>query len=86
MAIVNTVHTLATTRTLLVSGRGRDTVSVVLSEASADIYVGGTTVTTANGTKLSTTDRLSIDLGPGDDLYAIATADTPTVKSLATRQ
>lgn len=87
MPISNTVVTLnAVTPTLLASGRGMDTTSVLLTDASATIFVGGASVTAANGASVASTDKPSFDLGAADDLYGIASAATPTVRVLRTRQ
>lgn len=88
MPVINTVVTLnAVSPTLLATGRGMDTVSVVVSEASANVFLGGEAVTAVTGTQLSaTTDRFSADLGPGDLLFGIASAGTPTVKTMVLRQ
>lgn len=71
-------------QTLLETGSGEGKI-VLLRDASADIYLGGDGVTTAQGFKLATTDVLSITLLPGDSLYAIATSGTPTVRVMTTR-
>ncbi len=59
---------------------------VCLSSASAAIYIGGSTVNATDGYPLdSTSAPLTLVLGPGDDLYAIAGSGTPTVRVLVTR-
>jgi hypothetical protein len=84
--ITSTVHTLSTSAEKIVDAvqaTATSKIRVVLSEPSADIHVGGVGVTTALGTKVvATTGTLTLDLGPGDDLYAIAASGTPTVRVL----
>jgi hypothetical protein len=59
---------------------------VHLSTASADIYLGGSTVDSTDGYPMGTaTTPLVILLQPGDDLYAIAGSGTPTVRVMVTR-
>lgn len=89
MPIANTVVTLnAATPTLLATGKGSmDNVTAVVSDASAAVFLGGPNVTAANGTQLAVApDRFVIDLPAVEALYAIASAATPTVRVLVTRQ
>jgi len=42
------------------------------STGDATVYIGGdNTVTSTNGTVLVAEERISIDLGPGDEIFAI---------------
>lgn len=85
MSVSSRVETLSTTAELLESGVAEGKV-ILLRDASADIYLGGSAVTgAANGFKLATTDVLSLTLLQGDELYAVAAAGTPTVAILVTR-
>lgn len=84
MSVVSKSVTLSVAATLLEPGVAEGKV-VLLRDASADVYIGGSDVTTANGFKVATTDVLSITLYPGDDLYCIASAATPSIRVLATR-
>lgn len=85
MSVNSRVETLSTTAELIAAGVPEGKV-VMMRDASADIYLGGAGVTGAsNGFKLATTDVLSITLMQGDDLYAVATAATPTVAVMITR-
>lgn len=53
------------------------------STNSANIYIGGTDqVGTATGTLLTPEERISIDLGPGDEVYAISDTDGINVRVL----
>ena len=89
MAIQARTETLSTAAELICAGGSvQDPVTVVLSTASDDtITIGGSDVTAVLGFPfLSTNSPLVLVLGPGDDLYAIASAGTPTVRVLETRQ
>lgn len=89
MTIRTATHTLSTTPKLVATGRNSnvvdDTIAIV-SAPSAEIYIGGPDVTAANGTPVViTTGQVRVDLGPDDELWAIASAATPTVRVLTTR-
>ena len=84
MSITAREEALSVTAELIETGVPEGKI-VLLRDASADIYLGGADVTTAQGFKLATTDILSITLLQGDSLYAIATSGTPTVRVLVTR-
>lgn len=87
MPISSSEVTVATTATLIASGRDfRDPVTVALKGPSATIFLGGANVTPANGLPIGTTDSFSVDLGPGDTLFAIASGSPATVRTLITRQ
>jgi hypothetical protein len=83
MAITNSVHTLSTPRKLIANGRdlsASDHGFVTVSAASAAILIGGDNLTVANGFPVAaTTGIATFELGPGDNLFAIATTGTPTV-------
>lgn len=50
-----------------------DTLPVTLrNDSGSTIYLGGASVTTANGLALPTASVLSLDLGPSDVLYAVS--------------
>lgn len=89
MPIVASIQTLSTAATKFVTAPGTlaDKVTVILKNPSATIFIGGSaSLTAANGLPLAATDSISLDLGPGDDLWMIASAATPTVAMLLTRQ
>ena len=86
MAIRDDKFTLSTTPEIISKGGGGNNKRTVLIKgASAAIYLGGPTVTAADGFPMSTTDVFSLELGSGDDLWAVAGAGTPTVNVLATQ-
>lgn len=88
MAVVSQQKTLSTTASIIAAAGSSmaDKVTCVVKKPSALIYIGGSDVTTTNGMPVDTTDAIALDLGPGDILYAIASAATPTVQVLLTRQ
>jgi hypothetical protein len=77
----------AVTPTLLTVGghSANDPRTVIISDASALIYLGGSGVTSSNGSSFTTVDKLVLDLFCQDDLYAIASTGTPTVRVFRTR-
>jgi len=85
MAIRDDKFTLSTTPELISKGGGGNNKKTILIKApSAVIYLGGPTVNAADGFPMATTDVFSLELGSGDDLWAVASAGTPTVNVLAT--
>lgn len=84
MSITARVATLSTTPQLLESGTG-DGKTVVLRSPSATIFLGPIDVTAATGLPLNIADILSLVLTAGDDLYAVASAATPTVNLMVLR-
>ena len=81
-------ETLSTTAELLVTSAGATAnlpKTVVLTGGSAaDIYIGGSDVSAAEGYPIGA-GTLTILLGPGDDLWAVAGSGTPTINVLVTR-
>jgi len=85
MALKDDKFTLSTTAELIASGgSAQNPKTVLIRSPSATIFVGGPTVTAADGFPVGVNDTLSLDLRSGDDLYAIASAGTPTVNVLIT--
>jgi hypothetical protein len=77
--------TLSTTPSTIATGVAEGK-TVILRDASADIFLGGSSaVTSLTGLRLATTDVLSVTLYQGDVLFAVASTGTPTVRVLATR-
>ena len=88
MPILSRLVTVTTNATLVATNRlgvARDDKAVLFSEPSADIFVGGPGVTAAAGTRVAVGSTLNIDLGAGDEVFAIASSGTPTVRVLTTR-
>ena len=85
--ITANIETLSTTAELLVSASGIGGIprTVVLTGGTAeDIYIGGADVDDTDGYPVAAT-TLTLLLGPGDDLYAVAGSGTPTINILVTR-
>jgi hypothetical protein len=88
MSISSQVITLSTSPTLIATSSGTsltDPNTAVVNSASTTIFVGGSGVDTTDGTPIHVNGSLAIDLYPGDELYAVASAGTPTVKVLTNR-
>lgn len=86
MAIKDDKFTLSTTAELIASGgAGADKKTVMIRAASATVYLGGASVTSDDGFPLNENETISLELGPQDDLYAIAASGTPTINVLVTR-
>jgi hypothetical protein len=54
----------------------------VLIESSADLYIGGSNVTTANGFLVTADTPVSFELFAGDRLYGVVATGTATVSVL----
>jgi hypothetical protein len=70
--------TVTTSATLLVTANRADQM-VYLHSGSGTIYLGNSNVTTSTGYRMDNGDKLSMQLGDNEALYAIAAAGTPTV-------
>lgn len=64
-----------------------DRIPIVVQNVGTDeVYLGGLGVTPTIGVSIIATEKLSIDLGPGDKLYGICAAgETATVRVLKAR-
>ena len=70
--------TVGTTPTLLVSSTGFDQ-TVWLHNSGGALYIGDSNVTTANGFKLDTGDKMELPVGDNEGLYGIVAIATNTV-------
>jgi hypothetical protein len=89
MSIDHASVTVADTATSLLGdvedSQGNHQRSILLSEPSATIYVGGPGVTDEDyGYKLESGGELPIDLFSGDVLYGVVASGTATVRVLHT--
>lgn len=85
MAMV-TGQTSVGTATVLVAGPygAASTVHLHLHDNTENVYLGPAGVTTSTGLRLQKQAHVDLDLGQGDGLYAVATADGPyTISWLA---
>ena len=69
---------VGTTVTLLVASTGFDQ-TVWLHNSGGATYIGGSNVTTANGYKLDTDDKMELLVGDNEGLYGIVASGTNTV-------
>ena len=78
----STVVTVTTTAAIAVDANIADQ-TVNLHSSSGTLYIGGSDLTTANGYKLDSGDKLTILVGGSEALYAITTAGTATLYVLS---
>lgn len=79
MGVKHNVITVGTTAVLINSPEpsGANKAQSVMVSAATDVFLGGADVTTTDyGFKVTADVPLAADLGAGDNLYAIAGADT----------
>ena len=70
--------TVTTTATLLVAASTFDQ-TVWLHNSGGALYIGASNVTTANGFKLDTDDKMELPVGDNEPLYGIVASGTNTV-------
>jgi len=69
---------VGTTATLLVAANFMDQ-TVWLHNSGGALYIGASNVTTANGYKLDTGDKMELPVGDNEGLYGIVASGTNTV-------
>jgi len=69
---------VGTTATLLVAANIMDQ-TVWVHNSGGALYIGGSNVTTANGYKLDTGDKIQLPVGDNEGLYGIVASGTNTV-------
>ena len=69
---------VTTTATLLVAANTMDQ-TVWIHNSGGVTYIGGSNVTTANGYKLDTDDKMELLVGDNEALYGIVASGTNTV-------
>lgn len=84
MSLTAAAVTLGTTPVALATGTP-DGLTVIVKDASAAVYLGGSDVDNTKGISLSTTDAVTLTLYQGDILYGYAASGSPTVRVLKTR-
>lgn len=52
---------------------------------SGALYLGNVGVTSSNGLKMDTNDKLSLDLAEGEDLYAVTASGTTNMSILVSK-
>ena len=70
--------TVTTTATLLVAASTFDQ-TVWIHNSGGAMYIGASNVTTANGYKLDTDDKMELPVGDNEALYGIVASGTNTV-------
>jgi len=89
MAIRSSVVTVLTTPTLIVSALSatvHDRRIIILTGASASLFVGGEDVSVANGFPMALpAAQVTLELGPGDSVFGIVAAGSATINVIATR-
>lgn len=75
--------TVATTATLIYTAPARDgTVTIRNTDATASVYLGDVTVTTANGFELLAGAGVSLPMLKGEKVYGIVAASTVRVDKI----
>jgi hypothetical protein len=69
---------VGTTATLLVAASTFDQ-TVWIHNSGGALYIGASNVTTANGYKLDTDDKMELPVGDNEGLYGIVASGTTTV-------
>jgi len=70
---------VGTTPTLLVASTGFDQTVWLHNSGGGTVFLGDSSVTTANGYKLDNGDKMQLLVGDHEGLYAITAAGTNTV-------
>ena len=76
------VKTVTTTAAIVVSADIADQ-TVWLHSSSGTLYIGGSDLTVANGYRLDNGDKISINVGDHEALYAITSSGTATLYVLS---
>jgi hypothetical protein len=85
VAIKDDKYTLSTTAEIISKGGSPGNKrTCMIRAASATIFVGGPGVTAGDGFPINVNETFSLELSSGDDLYAIASAGTPTINVIVT--
>ena len=76
------VKTVTTTAAIIVSADIADQ-TVWLHSSSGTLYIGGSDLTVANGYRLDNGDKITINVGDHEALYAITSSGTATLYVLS---
>ena len=76
------VKTVTTTAAIVVSADIADQ-TVWLHSSSGTLYIGGSDLTVANGYRLDNGDKITINVGDHEALYAITSSGTATLYVLS---
>lgn len=85
MAFDNAEVSVATTATRIATGDSDGCIATIKNIGSADVYLGGSSVTTATGLALGASAAMSLDLDAGENLYGIVATGTVLVRVMRHR-
>jgi hypothetical protein len=80
--MISSTITVTTTATLLVAETANATRTIIIEPDTADIHIGGNTVTTANGLTITNGSQFQLVLPPHNAVYAITGSGSHTVRLL----
>ena len=87
MAVVTSSVTVTDAATLLYTSIGQSQVQLRNDSASADVFIGNSSVTTSNGFKIAAAGSLTnINLDHNESLYGVVATGTGTVAVFAVRR
>ena len=87
MAVVTSSVTVTDAATLLYTSIGQSQVQLRNDSASADVFIGNSSVTTSNGFKIAAAGSLTnINLDHNESLYGVVASGTGTVAVFAVRR
>lgn len=82
MAVLSDTITVGTTATLLVGVTQAPKTAILTGHGNNDIYIGGPTVNTTDGTNIKHVAQWVLRLGQDDTLYAITGSGTHDIQVL----
>jgi len=87
MAVVTSSVTVASTATLIYTSIGQSQVQLRNDSASADVFIGNSSVTTSTGFKVAAAGTLTnVQLDHNESLYGVVSTGTGTVAVFAVRR
>jgi hypothetical protein len=78
--MISSLITVTTTPTLLVAETANATRTIFIEPDSADVHLGGATVSTTNGLTITNGAQFQIVLPPQNSLYAVTGTGSHTVR------
>ena len=78
--MISSIITVTTSPTLLVAETANATRTIFIEPDSADVHLGGATVSTANGLTITNGAQFQIVLPPQNSLYAVTGTGSHTVR------
>jgi hypothetical protein len=74
--VIATRTTVGTTAVKIISAAINEPRIILLRADGNDLYIGGSTVTSANGFKVDNNTSITINIPQGEELYAITASGT----------